>query len=130
MDEQAQFFDYSAPIDDGRRNCGRFRCAGIRVDSPDGRFGEAINMSSGGMLVLAKRPIVMPESRLLRVRVANKDVAFETEVRLSWGRKIGFRKVLYGCQFTQLTDEVNDKIHTLFEKAKVDRTFDEWEDAA
>lgn len=131
MDDKAQFFDYSVPVpDDGRRTCGRFRCAGIRVTSPQGKFGEAINMSSGGMLVLAKRPIVMPDSRLIQVRVTAKEIAFETEIRLSWGRKIGFRKILYGCQFTNVTDAINDKIHQLFEQAKVDKTFEDWGDVA
>jgi len=67
-------------------------------------LGPVLDLSAGGMRVLATRPPPAEES--LVVRLLSGTVCLDLPCRVAWSRRLGFRRHEVGLTFTDLDGDV------------------------
>jgi hypothetical protein len=84
---------------EGRRAPGRLTQEQLACS-----LGPVLDLSTGGMRVLATRP--PPAEDALIVRLLGGTVCLDLPCRVAWSRRLGFRRHEVGLSFTDLDGEV------------------------
>lgn len=84
---------------DGRRAPGR-----VTQEQLASSLGPVLDLSTGGMRVLATRP--PPPEETLVVRLLSGTVCLDLACRVAWTRRLGFRRHEVGLSFSDLDGDV------------------------
>ncbi len=82
---------------DGRRIPGR-----VPQEMLVSTLGPVLDLSTGGMRVLATRPV----DGKLDVELKGGHVGLTLEAKVSWARRLGFRRFELGLAFVNVDDEL------------------------
>ncbi len=82
---------------EGRRIPGRLSQESLQSD-----LGPVLDMSSGGMRVLCRRPY----QGEFRIEVQGYDVVLSLQARVAWVQKLGFRRFEIGFAFLDIDEDV------------------------
>ena len=82
---------------EGRRVPGR-----LPQESFQCGLGPVLDLSSGGMRVLCRRPY----QGKLRIHLEGYDVVLSLQTRVAWIRKLGFRRFEIGLAFLDIDEDV------------------------
>jgi PilZ domain-containing protein len=84
---------------EGRRAPGR-----LPQEQLASSLGPVIDLSTGGMRVLAKRP--PPPTQTLTVRVVSGAVCLDLTCQVAWSRRLGFRRHEVGLTFVDVYEDL------------------------
>src|SRR5262245_19487678 len=84
---------------EGRRAPGR-----VSQEQLGSSLGPVLDLSTGGMRVLAIRP--PPPEESLVVRLLSGTVCLDLTCRVAWSRRLGFRRFEVGLSFADVDSEV------------------------
>ncbi len=82
---------------EGRRVPGRLPQESLECD-----LGPVLDMSSGGMRVLCRRPY----EGEVQIHVEGYDVVLTIQARVAWVQKLGFRRFEIGLAFLDIDEDV------------------------
>lgn len=82
---------------EGRRVPGRLSQESLQSD-----LGPVLDMSSGGMRVLCRRPY----QGEFRIEVVGYNVVLTIQARVAWVQKLGFRRFEIGFAFLDIDEDV------------------------
>lgn len=82
---------------EGRRVPGRLPQESLQCD-----LGPVLDMSSGGMRVLSRRPY----EGTFQIHVKGYDVVLTLQARVAWVQKLGFRRFEIGFAFLDIDEDV------------------------
>jgi len=92
------------------RRHGRLRC-----ESTSSCIGEVMDLSASGMRVMRRgRPILdVGDEFVITIRHENDGNVMKLPARVVWIKRAGFRKIMYGLQFSDLNEEQRTHLTTL-----------------
>jgi len=85
-------------LGDDRRTTGRFT-----QESLECNLGPVLDLSTGGMRVLCKRP----HQGTLEVRLRASQYSLALSGQVAWSKRLGFRRHEIGVQFVDLDDDTS-----------------------
>lgn len=89
---------------DNKRTSGRLEVNGIQSTSKGSPFGEVINLSANGLLIMRRKRIRFEEHDRFSVQLTGNESELDVYVKIAWEKRIGFRKWLYGLSFSALIE--------------------------
>lgn len=89
---------------DDKRGSGRLDVDGINSVSKGTSFGEVINLSANGLLIMRRKRMKFAEYERFSVQLGADHLTLDVSIKVAWEKRIGFRKWLYGFSFCDMPD--------------------------